>query len=128
MIWSLFANWTLGNMEVLQLICAVEKSYILKSHVRFSSICFFSNKAALLLIENQDKHNKLLTGTPGGPAGPLLSCVQVQALGKAGQSTSFLWMMKMPCKWQRKKKLNVMTKGFKYDKSKQSKCLTLNMN
>ena len=31
----------------------------------------------------------VLTGGPVGPGGPLLSWVQVQALGKAGQSSSF---------------------------------------
>lgn len=34
-----------------------------------------------------------LTGGPAGPGGPLLSWVQVQALGMAGQSASFLWMI-----------------------------------
>lgn len=35
-----------------------------------------------------------LTGGPGGPGSPLLSWVQVQALGMAGQSASTLWWCK----------------------------------
>lgn len=38
-----------------------------------------------------------LTGGPAGPGGPLLSWVQVQALGMAGQSASFLWMIAARC-------------------------------
>lgn len=44
-----------------------------------------------------------LTGGPAGPGGPLLSWVQVQALGKAGQSTSFLWMTTAWWGWHKEK-------------------------
>lgn len=36
----------------------------------------------------------VLTGGPGGPGRPLLSWVQVQDLGRAGQSASVLWRRK----------------------------------
>lgn len=33
----------------------------------------------------------LLTAGPGGPGGPTLSCVHVQAFGRAGHFASSLW-------------------------------------
>lgn len=58
-------------------------SIIVRSNQDSLSVCGF------VVFVYQD----LLTGGPAGPGGPLLSWVQVQALGMAGQSASFLWMI-----------------------------------
>lgn len=65
-----------------------------------------------------------LTGGPAGPGGPLLSWVQVQALGKAGQSTSFLWMITAWWEWHHPKNKNNKWhwKRMKCDRTKQTKC------
>ena len=67
-----------------------------------------------------------LTGGPAGPGGPLLSWVQVQALGMAGQSASFLWMTTAWWGWHEDNK--PMKKGKKKRKTERKKKSDNGMN
>lgn len=73
---------------MFQLFCYLTDELSLRKDVKANetAVCVFVRVCVTVV----------LTGGPAGPGGPLLSWVQVQDLGRAGQSASFLWTTAPP--------------------------------